>query len=217
MLGKAFARLTGQHTHKAVTSQNNNDLGLRKAPSISKMLSVSGRIGIQMLRNIHQSCREEDFIRLFLNPVLLGSGIYSGTLNSREKSGPADMNRTVIFEPMDDGDDEAEASESLSQAVYPLVKSEYAAATGPVFSIGRVDGNDLIMPDFAISKTHATIEIKRDMFWLADCGSTNGTTLNGQPVGKKPVKINDGDKISFARYEFKLSSPKSLYNWLNEN
>jgi pSer/pThr/pTyr-binding forkhead associated (FHA) protein len=127
------------------------------------------------------------------------------------------MNRTVIFEPLDDGDDEAEASESLSRAVYPLVKSEYAAATGPVFSIGRVDGNDLIMPDFAISKTHAIIEIKRDFFWLADCGSTNGTSLNGQPVGKKPVKMNDGDKISFARYEFKLSSPKSLYHWLNEN
>ena len=80
-----------------------------------------------------------------------------------------------------------------------------------------VDGNDLIMPDFAISKTHAIIEIKRDFFWLADCGSTNGTSLNGQPVGKKPVKMTDGDKISFARYEFKLSSPRSLYHWLNEN
>ena len=217
MLGKAFARLKGQSSDKSVTYRNNKRSSVRPGPSISKMLSVSGRIGIQMLRNIHQSCREEDFIRLFLNPVLLGSGIYSGTLNSQEKSGLSDMNRTVIFEPMDDSNDEVEASESLSHAVYPLVKSEYAAATGPVFSIGRVDGNDLIMPDFAISKNHAIIEIKRDMFWLADCGSTNGTTLNGQPVGKKPFVINDGDKISFARYEFKLSSPKSLYKWLNDN
>lgn len=217
MLGKAFARLKGQPARKPVTYRNHAHSGARPAPSISKMLSVSGRIGIQMLRSIHQSCQEEDFIRLLLNPVLLGSGIYSGTLNSRAKLGPADMNRTVIFEPLDDGDEEAGASESLSHAVYPLVKSEYAAATGPVFSIGRVDGNDLIMPDFAISKTHATVEIKRDMFWLADCGSTNGTTLNGQPVGKKPVRIDDGDRISFARYEFKLSSPQSLYRWLNEN
>lgn len=217
MLGKAFARFKGQPAKKSVNYRNYFQSSDRPVPSISKMLSVSGRIGIQMLRNIHQSCQEEDFIRLLLNPVLLGSGIYSGTLNSREKSGPADMNRTVIFEPLDEGEDAAGASESLSHAVYPLVKSEYATATGPVFSIGRVDGNDLIMPDFAISKTHATIEIKRDRFWLADCGSTNGTTLNGQSVGNKPVGISDGDKISFARYEFKLSSPKSLYQWLNEN
>lgn len=181
------------------------------------MLSVSGRIGIQMLRNIHQSCREEDFIRLLLNPVLLGSGIYSGTLNRQEKFGATDMNRTVIFEPLDETEDEASVSESLSQAVYPLVKSEYASSTGPIFSIGRVDGNDLIMPDFAISKTHATIEIKRDAYWLSDFGSTNGTTLNGANVGKRSVRIHDGDKISFARYEFKLSSPKSLYDWLNAN
>ena len=216
MLGKAFARLKGQPAGKASISKKNGRSAERPTPSISKMLSVSGRIGIHMLRNIHQSCREEDFIRLLLNPVLLGSGIYSGTLNSRNRSGSADMNRTVLFEPLDDAE-EAGVSGSLSQAVYPLVKSEYAISTGPVFSIGRVDGNDLIMPDYAISKTHATIEIRRDTYWLCDYGSTNGTTLNGKAVGRKAVPIHDGDKISFARYEFKLSSPRSLYHWLNEN
>ena len=217
MLGKAFARKKKQRNEKAAVLRDHRPPAVRPRPSISKMLSVSGRIGIQMLRNIHQSCSEEDFVRLFMNPVLLGSGIYSGTLNNRVKSGLSDMNRTVIFEPLDEGEDEASASRSLSRAVYPLLKSEYASSVGPVFTIGRVDGNDLIMPDYAISKAHAVIEIKRNDFWLADCGSTNGTSVNGQAVGKKAVRIGDGDKLSFARYEFKLSSPRSLYRWLSEN
>ena len=100
MLGKAFAQLKGQRSEKAVTARNKTKLSSRPHSSLSKMLSVSGRIGLQMLRNIHQSCREEDFIRLLLNPVLLGSGIYSGTLNRKDKPGAADMNRTVMKSPM---------------------------------------------------------------------------------------------------------------------
>lgn len=215
MLGKAFARVRSRRVVKPATSRASVSTPGRPTPSISRMLSVSGRIGIHMLHKIHESCDEDDFVRLLLNPVLVGSGIYSGTLDNRARSGAMDMNRTVVFEPLDDAEDEASASESLAQAVYPLIKSEYAASTAPYFSIGRVDGNDLIMPDFAISKQHAAIEMKQRAFWISDCGSTNGTALNGNPLGRKPVMLHDGDTISFARYEFKLLSPRSLYRWLN--
>jgi pSer/pThr/pTyr-binding forkhead associated (FHA) protein len=70
------------------------------------------------------------------------------------------------------------------------------------------------MPDYAISKNHALIEIKRDTYILKDCGSTNGTLLNGTRLQNKPVEVHDRDVISFARYEFTFLYPGSLYDTL---
>jgi len=124
------------------------------------------------------------------------------------------MNRTILFEPSEDTDHTASASESLKHAIYPLVKSEQATTSGNFFSIGRIDGNDFIMPDYAISKKHAIIEAKRGIYILKDCGSTNGTLMNGKRLQTKPVEIHDRDVISFARYEFTFLLPSSLYDML---
>jgi pSer/pThr/pTyr-binding forkhead associated (FHA) protein len=124
------------------------------------------------------------------------------------------MNRTIVFEPVGTGEDAVSASESLKLAVYPLVKGEYATTIGEVFSIGRIGGNDFIMPDYAISKKHALIEIKRNGYFLKDCGSTNGTLLNGTRLQNKVVEVRDRDVISLARYEFAFLFPGSLYEML---
>ena len=125
-----------------------------------------------------------------------------------------EMNRTVVFE-MDDVEDASSPSETLKHAIYPLVKGEYA--TGPIntFTIGRVDGNDMIMPDYAISKQHAILVIKRGNYTISDCGSTNGTMVNGKRLDKKPVNLKDGDIVGFARYEFTFLHPESLYAMLS--
>jgi pSer/pThr/pTyr-binding forkhead associated (FHA) protein len=94
------------------------------------------------------------------------------------------------------------------------VRGEFATSSGAMFSIGRIDGNDLIMPDYVISKKHAIIEIKRSGYFLKDGGSTNGTTLKGVRLQNKPVPLHDRDVISFARYEFTFLFPGSLYDIL---
>jgi len=124
------------------------------------------------------------------------------------------LNRTVLFEPLEGSNEPVSASESLKQAIYPLVRGEFATSVGTMFSIGRIDGNDLIMPDYAISKKHATLEIRRNGYFLKDCGSTNGTTLKGERLQNKPVQLSDRDVISFARYEFTFLFPASLYDML---
>ncbi|MCK7509943.1 MAG: FHA domain-containing protein [Desulfobacterales bacterium] len=87
-------------------------------------------------------------------------------------------------------------------------------SVGNFFSIGRIDGNDCIMPDYAISKKHALIEFRKGIYLLKDSGSTNGTLLNGARLQAKPFELHDRDVISFARYEFSFLLPGSLYEAL---
>jgi pSer/pThr/pTyr-binding forkhead associated (FHA) protein len=62
-------------------------------------------------------------------------------------------------------------------------------------SVGRARDNLICIDDQAISQYHAVIEKRGDWFWLSDLGSTNGTTINGEPVTQER-KLRDGDLIS---------------------
>lgn len=64
----------------------------------------------------------------------------------------------------------------------------------PMTVLGRGEGiADLDVGDETASRRHACIEYKDGGFWLADMGSTNGTILNGDMVGK--ARLADGDVI----------------------
>jgi hypothetical protein len=183
---------------------------------ISKMLNASGRIALPTLEKLVKVCTKTKFELFMEQPALVGSSIQSGSLNLRKRASKEEMNRTVIFE-IDDGEEAASPSETLKHAIYPLVKGEYGAGPVNSFTIGRVDGNDMIMPDYAISKQHAILEIKRGSYSIRDCDSTNGTTVNGKRLDKKPVLLKDGDIVGFARYEFTFLFPESLFDMLNES
>jgi hypothetical protein len=213
MLGKALSRLRGHHP-PAAAAPGQSVAGAPPAGLVG-MVSSAGRISLNVLQRKVLAVSREDFIEFMQAPVLVGSAVHIGTLSAaRADSRSRDMNRTILFEPSEDPDHTASASESLKHAIYPLVKSEQATTAGNFFSIGRIDGNDFIMPDYAISKKHAIIEAKRGIYMLKDCGSTNGTLLNGARLQTKPVEIHDRDVISFARYEFTFLLPSSLYDML---
>jgi len=181
---------------------------------ISKMLNASGRIALPTLEKLAKVYSKTKFAIFMEQPALVGSSIQSGSLNLKKRASKEEMNRTVIFE-IEDGEEASSPSETLKHAIYPLVKGEYS--TGPVnsFTIGRVDGNDMIMPDYAISKQHAILEIKRGSYSIRDCDSTNGTSVNGKRLDKKPVQLKDGDIVGFARYEFTFLFPDSLFEMLS--
>jgi hypothetical protein len=217
MLGKAFSRLVGGNPPVPAAPQRS----IAGAPpagieiNLACMVSSAGRINLNILQRMVHAAPREDFIRFVPNPVLVGSAVHMGTLSAaRADSRSRDMNRTILFEPAEEADHAASASESLKHAIYPLVKSAHANTAGNFFSIGRIDGNDLIMPDYSISKKHAVIEVKRGIYFLKDCTSTNGTLLNGNRLQTKPVEIHDRNVISFARYEFTFLLPGSLYDML---
>ena len=212
MLGKAFGLMRKQKkTADPVPGAGGKSK--KKLGDISKMLNASGRIGLQMLQKISKVYTELEFERFMQQPVLVGSSIQAGSLATHNRHTKDALNKTVIFE-LDADDIGAGSSDSLQHAIYPLVKNEYASGPVNILSIGRIDGNDMIMPDYAISKQHATIEIKRGTYLLRDGGSTNGTTINGKRLHKKPAQISDKDVVAFARYEFTFYAPASLYAML---
>ena len=216
MLGKTFARLKKQKNNQpaAVGPLKSSDKAA-EVGRIAKILSASGRVSLAALRKLAQDHEADAFQKYLQRPVLVGSAIKSGTISSAGMNNDA-LNSTQIFEPSKSQGSSVSASESLKHAIYPLVKGEYPATPRGAFYIGRINGNDMIMPDYAISKRHAIIDIENGKYFIRDTGSTNGTRLNGSRLAKKPMQLRDKDIIAFARYEFTFLYPKSLYTMLQE-
>src|SRR5438309_8813570 len=63
-------------------------------------------------------------------------------------------------------------------------------------TIGRMKGNTIMIEDSSISLMHAKITRKNGDFLLKDLNSTNGTIVNGQPIGE--VRLRDLDQVRFA-------------------
>jgi adenylate cyclase len=61
-------------------------------------------------------------------------------------------------------------------------------------SVGRTEGNDLILNHPSVSRKHAKFELRSEHWWVVDLKSTNGVKLNGNLVTEAQVAA--GDKIS---------------------
>jgi hypothetical protein len=68
-------------------------------------------------------------------------------------------------------------------------------------TIGRRSHNDLVIDNLAVSGEHAVMFKSGDDMYIEDLGSTNGTTVNGQPV-KKHLLLG-GDLIEIGKYHLK--------------
>src|SRR5881397_2927893 len=64
----------------------------------------------------------------------------------------------------------------------------------PEVTIGRVQGNDIILPKGNVSKRHSRIVLKDGKFIIVDLKSTNGTYVNGRKI-TSPLVIKSSDKI----------------------
>jgi hypothetical protein len=69
------------------------------------------------------------------------------------------------------------------------------AVDTPRFRVGRGEENDLRLGIAGLSRRHALLELIGDSLYLSDTGSSNGTTVNGQPV-VDAVEVCDGDVIA---------------------
>jgi len=66
-------------------------------------------------------------------------------------------------------------------------------------SIGRVQGNQVVLPRGNVSKRHAKLEYKAGEFRLTDLGSTNGTYINGRRL-TEPTRVGTGDKVYIGEF-----------------
>ena len=63
------------------------------------------------------------------------------------------------------------------------------------FTMGRQEGNELVIKDASLSRRHALITRFNDVAQLSDCGSQNGTYLNSHPL-KSATVLKHGDVIT---------------------
>src|SRR6201995_3919681 len=64
----------------------------------------------------------------------------------------------------------------------------------PEVTIGRVQGNDIVLPKGNVAKRHCRIVLKDSKFIIVDLKSTNGTYVNGRKI-TSPLVVKDSDKI----------------------
>lgn len=102
------------------------------------------------------------------------------------------------------------AQESKPQGNLRVVASgdgEFAANAiiplQPVTSLGRANGNTIILADGFASGQHALIAYRNGRWWIEDLDSRNGTLLNDVTVTETAV-LTTGDIIAIGGSEFRV-------------
>jgi pilus assembly protein CpaF len=80
--------------------------------------------------------------------------------------------------------------------------------TEPEVTIGRVPGNDVVLPKGNVSKRHSRIVLKDNRFIVVDLKSTNGTYVNGRKI-TSPLVVKEGDKIYVGDFVLTLEGDPS--------
>ena len=71
--------------------------------------------------------------------------------------------------------------------------------------IGRVAGNDIVLPKGNVSKRHCRIWVEGGRFMVEDLKSTNGTYVNGRKIAET-VQVFGGDKVYIGDFVVKLEN-----------
>ncbi len=70
------------------------------------------------------------------------------------------------------------------------------------FLIGRASTCDIRLGEATVSRHHARLFFRDGEWIVQDLNSTNGTLLNGRPVGR--AQLHPGDRIEFADQLFRV-------------
>src|SRR5712691_6050554 len=87
-------------------------------------------------------------------------------------------------------------STRLTLTLPPALGNQTIEVDTKRFTIGRTPENDLVIEDTSLSRRHALIENFEGRFNLSDCGSSNGTFVNGRPVTAL-TELSDWDVLTF--------------------
>jgi len=85
------------------------------------------------------------------------------------------------------------SAKSLALLADPHTGQEYNLCRFTT-SIGRSIAGDVVLSDNSVSRQHAIVYSLAGKFYIEDVGSTNGTTVNGQPLQGR-IQMNSGDEL----------------------
>lgn len=72
-------------------------------------------------------------------------------------------------------------------------------------NVGRVQGNDLMLPKGNVSKHHARLLYRDGRFIVTDLKSTNGTYVNGRKIAQATI-VREGDKIYIGDFVLRIET-----------
>jgi pilus assembly protein CpaF len=78
-------------------------------------------------------------------------------------------------------------------------------------SVGRVQGNDLMLPKGNVSKRHARLLYRDGRFIVTDLKSTNGTYVNGRKIAQATI-VREGDKIYIGDFVLRIEPAPGIAN-----
>jgi hypothetical protein len=84
-------------------------------------------------------------------------------------------------------------------------EEEYPLAMGST-TIGRLDSNDICIPDGTVSRHHARVEMTEDGFTIIDLESENGIFVNGERVTEHKLVEDDRIEVGPGTKEFVFKS-----------
>lgn len=133
-----------------------------------------------------------------------------------DSAGPTFVGDLPAAEEPPDGKTEIlplQEEEGAAPEVVPVLTVETAEGSSDVevvrdrFVIGRAPGNDVVIPDQAISRSHAALEKRPDGWYLLDLGSGNGTILNDERITE--AQIFDGDMFQVGNADITFAAPSA--------
>ena len=100
----------------------------------------------------------------------------------------------------------AAADEACNCKLFVYLKRRPAVyeITGRQLNIGRTADNEVVIDHDSVSRNHARIVSSGSSYILHDLGSSNGTTVNDQPIRKR--YLCPGDKIYFGAVPARFSA-----------
>ncbi len=124
--------------------------------------------------------------------LLGGPGLRSGCVLGVGAPGPRDRAVGAVLELQVVGGPDA-------GAVHPLSRG--------VVLVGRSEEADVTIADADVSRRHLAIAVTGDGITVHDTDSTNGTSLDGVPVGARPVSLTPGQLIRIGESSLTVAVP----------
>jgi hypothetical protein len=136
-------------------------------------------------------------------PVLVLSAV-TGTLGEKRKSGTM---ATALTDVM--------TLSRLVGRVFPLIKLP-DLPPGPIL-VGRTADNDVAIPDYSISNRHCYFAMNGGDIKLHDCGSTNGTRVDGKALPpRQPMTLRGNETIVMGRFALLFLRPSGFLRHLSQ-
>ena len=116
--------------------------------------------------------------------------MYKDVKNGGKKRRPSNSNKYYGLEVISAGDN----LDLKGGSIIPI-RSD--------LTIGRKDGNSIVLLDQHVSGNHAEIIVRNNKVYLEDLHSTNGSFLNGKRISGK-VQLSNKDEITIGKSIFKI-------------